>query len=40
MITYCGCAAFGVVLGIAILVVAAAVVTQCCDANLWDVPGG
>lgn len=36
MITYCGCAAFGVVLGLTILVVAFAVFTECCDHD-WGI---
>lgn len=36
MITYCGCAVFGVVLGVAILVVGYAVVSECCDHDTGD----
>ena len=32
---YCGCALLGGVLGVAILAVAALVISEFCDANLW-----
>lgn len=38
MVTYCAAVAVGAVLGVAVLAVAAMVVSECCDNNLIGLP--
>lgn len=38
MLTYCGCALGGIVLGLVILVLGAAICSECCDHDWVGVP--